>query len=314
MSSSRWRFSTPHLERLETRLQMSVSPPANTIGITVGSVTQPGGISSASVTVAPRNLTAGKTSTLFGIFVQPESGSRLAPRIVGVFEGNGQKLLLKQGRPYVAGRDDGQAAAFVKVDRAGPLTILVAGQHQSTGTYQAYVTLAGDVNGDGTVNLADLTAFAAAYETGPGNPNYNAAADFNQSGLININDAKALMQNMTPLTPDIPLQAVVNLLPADQAHYAASKNSGGSTFQRDVTIVGHTTPGSLVITDSKASDYSFTGAAVATNASGSFEVKATNKDGINNNDFLILDPFHHQLVRDFPIFWISFAAPGSKLK
>jgi len=293
---------------------MSVSPPANTIGTTLGNVIQPGGTSATTVTVALRNLTAGKHATLFGIFVQPATSSGLAPRIVGVLESNGRKLPIEQGRPYVAGRDDGQAAAFVKVDRAGPLTILVSGQHDSTGTYQAYATLAGDVNGDGTVNLADLTAFASAYETRPGNPNYNAAADFNQNGLIDINDAKALMENMTPLTPDIPLQAVVNLPPADQAHYAASKNSGGSTFQRDVTIIGRTTPGSLVITDSKASDYSFTGAAVATDAGGSFEVKATNTDGINNNDFLILDPFHHQLVRDFPVFWISFAAPRSKLR
>jgi len=314
MSSSRSRFSRPHLERLETRLQLSVSPPANTIGIAEGSVVHPGGISSASVTVAPRNLTAGKTSTLVGVFVQLTASSGLAPRIVGVEESNGRELPLKQGRPYVAGRDDGLAAAFVKVDRAGPLTILVAGQHHTTGTYQAFATLAGDVNGDGTVNLADLTSFARGYESRPRNPNYNAAADFNLNGIINLYDAKALMQNMPPLTPDVLLQSAVNLLPADQAHYAASKNSGGSTFLKDVTIVGHTTPGSLVITDSKADDYTFTGAAVATNAAGFFEVKVKNTEGINNNDFLILDPFGHQLIRDFPIFWISFAAPGSRLK
>jgi len=314
MSRSPGRVTTPHLDYLETRLNMSVSLPANTIGSAIGSVTQPGSISAASVTVSPRNLTAGKHATLFGIFLAPASGSELAPRIVGVVESGGRKLNLKQGRPYVAGRDDGQAAAFVKVDRAGPLTILVTGQHHTTGAFQASATLAGDVNGDGTVNLADLTAFAPAYETEPGNPNYIAAADFNQNGIVNLYDAKALMQNMPPLTKDVPLQAVVNLLPADQAQYAASKNSGGSTFLKDVTIVGHTTPGSLVITDSKAGDYTFTGDAAATSADGFFEVKAKNTQGINNNDFLILDPFGHQLLRDFPVFWISFARPGSRLK
>ena len=78
---------------------------------------------------------------------------------------NGQRLSLKQGRPYVAGRDSGQAAAFVKVSQPGPLTILVTGQHHSTGTYQVDTTLVGDVNGDGTVNQADLQPFAAAYES-----------------------------------------------------------------------------------------------------------------------------------------------------
>jgi len=293
---------------------MSVSPPANTIGTTVGSVIQPGGISATSVTVAPRNLTAGKSSTLFGIFVQPTAGSGLAPRIVGVEESNGRELPLKEGRPYVAERDDGLAAAFVKVDRAGPVTIQVAGQHDTTGTYQAFATLAGDVNGDGTVNLADVTAFARAYETKPGDSNYNAAADFNLNGIVNLYDAKALMENMTPLTPVIPLNLVMNLLPADQAHYPASKNSGGSTFQREVTIVGHTTPGSIVLEDSSKGYYKWDGPAVATNASGNFSVQEKNTQGVNTYNFLILDPFGHQLIRSYPVFWIPFAAPGSKLK
>jgi len=293
---------------------MSFSPPANTIGIAVGSVIQPGGTSAAAVTVAPRNLTAAKRSTLFGIFVQPTTGSGLAPRIVGAQESNGRNLSLKQGRPYVAGRDDGLAAAFVKVDRAGPLTILVAGQHHTVGGFQAVVTLPGDVNGDGTVNLADVTAFAAAYETQPGSPNYNAAADFNLNGIVNLYDAKALMQNMTPLTPKVPLQLVMNLLPADQVHYPASKNSGGSTLDRDVTIVGRTTPGSIVLEDNKKGYYQWDGPAVATNASGSFSVQEKNTQGVNTYNFLILDPFGRQLIRSYPVFWIPFAAPGSKLK
>jgi hypothetical protein len=40
----------------------------------------------------------------------------------------------------------------------------------STGTYETDTTLVGDINGDGTVNLADLQPFAEAYETTPGTP------------------------------------------------------------------------------------------------------------------------------------------------
>jgi hypothetical protein len=99
------------------------------------------------------------------------------------------------------------------------------------GAYQVDTTLVGDVNGDGTVNQADLHSFAAAYESVPGDSNYNLAADFNHDGIVNQVDAKALMENMPPATPNVPLELVMNLLPADQAHYAASKNSGGSTFK-----------------------------------------------------------------------------------
>jgi hypothetical protein len=314
MSRSRLRGSRPCFDRLEGRLQLSGALPANSIGTALGNVAAPGEVTATSVTVAPKNLTQGKSSTLFGIFVQPEPGSSLAPKIVAVEGSNGQRLSLKQGRPYVAGRDSGQAAAFVKVSQPGPLTILVTGQHRSTGTYETDTTLVGDVNGDGTVNLADLQPFAEAYETSPGNPKYNPAADFNHDGIVNQVDAKALMENMPALTPNVPLQLVMNLLPADQVHFAASKNSGGSTMDKVVTIEGHTMPGSIVLEDNSNGYYKWDGGAIATNANGNFSVTETNTEGVNTYNFLVIDPYGRQLIRSFPVFWIPFAAPGSKLK
>ena len=288
--------------------------PANSIGTALGNVAAPGEVTATSVTVAPKNLTQGKSSTLFGIFVQPEPGSSLATKIVAVEGSNGQRLSLKQGRPFVAGRDNGQAAAFVKVSQPGPLTILVTGQHRSTGAYETDTTLVGDVNGDGTVNLADLQPFAAAYETSPGNPKYNPAADFNHDGIVNQVDAKALMENMPALTPNVPLQLVMNLLPADQVPFAASKNSGGSTMNKDVTIEGHTMPGSIVLEDNSNGFYKWNGGAIATDANGNFSVTETNTDGVNTYNFLVIDPYGRQLIRSFPVYWIPFAAPGSKLQ
>jgi hypothetical protein len=314
MSRSRLRGSRPCFDRLEGRLQLSGALPANSIGTALGNVAAPGEVTATSVTVAPKNLTQGKSSTLFGIFVQPEPGSSLAPKIVAVEGSNGQRHSLKQGRPYVAGRDSGQAAAFVKVSQPGPLTILVTGQHRSTGTYETDTTLVGDVNGDGTVNLADLQPFAEAYETSPGNPKYNPAADFNHDGIVNQVDAKALMENMPALTPNVPLQLVMNLLPADQVHFAASKNSGGSTMDKVVTIEGHTMPGSIVLEDNSNGYYKWDGGAIATNANGNFSVTETNTEGVNTYNFLVIDPYGRQLIRSFPVFWIPFAAPGSKLQ
>jgi len=275
---------------------------------------EPHVVSGSSVTVVPKNLTAGKSSTLFGILVQPASGSDLAPRIVAVEESNGQKLSIKQGRPFVRGRDNGQAAAFVKASQPGPLTIFVSGEHQTTGSYEVDATLAGDVNGDGTVNVADLAEFATAYETTPGNPRYIPSADFNQNGIVNLWDAKALEQNMTPLTKNEPLNLVMNLSPADQAQYPTPRNSGGATSKQDVTILGKTVPGSIVLLDGKNGLYNFNGGAVATDAQGNFTVKEKLSQGVNTYDFLILDPFGRQVIRSYPVFWLPFAAPGSKLK
>ena len=182
------------------------------------------------------------------------------------------------------------------------------------GSYQVETTLAGDVNGDGMVNFADLQALANSYGTRQGDNNYNLAADFNQNGVINLDDARALLQNMAPLTPRLPLATRLTLARQDQIHYSGPTNLGGTTFQETVTILGHTTPGSLVIEDNNTSRlpggtqaYKFTGPAVATDANGFFSVTSKNSQGLNNNDFLILDPFGQQMIIDFPVYWIPYA-------
>ena len=325
MSSNPRCRSRPHLERLESRLTLSLSasantygltPPANTIGISLGNVAKPGTIDATTVTIAPKNITPGKHSTEFALFVQPASGSEVVPRIVGV-EQDGKRLPLQLGRPYSprdAGTPTDQAVAFFETGHSGPVTVLVAGRKHSTGSYTVETTLPGDVNGDGQVNLADEIAFANTYVTKPGQPGYNPAADYNQNGIINLYDALALERNIAPLTKRGPAWAAINLAPQDAAHYPGPKDSGGDTLKQDVTIDGYTTPGSIVLVDSTLGNYKFSSQAVSTDAKGFFSVQATNTQGDNTYNLEILDPFGHQYIRSFPVFWIPFGAPGSKLK
>ena len=301
------------LEPLEMRLALSGSAPANVIGTSTATVSRPHEVRQTSVQVAPGNITPQKHATIFGFLVQPATGSQLQPQILAARGSTGKALPLEYGRSFRSGISD-QAVAFVKDSTAGPLSIDVTGAHQSTGSYQVQTTLVGDVNGDGKVNFADLQAFAPSYMSQQGEPKYNPAADFNLNGVINLYDAKALLQNMAPLTPDLPLAARLTLAPQDQIHYSGPTVSGSATFQKTVTILGHTTPGSLVITDNNTSRlpggmqaYKFTGPAYATDANGFFSITTTNIQGLNNNDFLILDPFGHQMIIDFPIFWIPYA-------
>jgi Dockerin type I domain len=309
------RNSRPVLvvEALEDRLCLSLASAANVIGTATGSVTRPHAVSRTSATVLPSNITPQKHSTIFGLFVQPNSASSLQPRILAAQGNSGQALSVRLGRPFRPGVSD-QAVAFAKDRAAGSLSTAVTGRNQTTGTYQAQTTLVGDVNGDGKVNLADLQAFAPAYGSKEGQPNYNPTADFNHNGIVNLYDAKALLHNMAPLTAKIPLRVKLTLAPQDQIHYPGPTISGAATLQQVVTIIGRTTPGSLVIEDNHTSRlpggtqaYKFTGPAVATDANGYFTVTATNTQGLNNNDFLILDPFGQQMIIDFPIFWIPYA-------
>ena len=195
-------------------------------------------------------------------------------------------------------------------DHPGPLTTVVAGKNHTTGAYTVETTLPGDINGDGQVTVADLEPFAKAYETSYGQPNYNLAADFNQNGIINLYDAKALEHNMTPLTPNRPLNAVINLLPSDQVDFAASKNSGGATMKGHVRINGYTMPGSIVL-EIQLGNLTIPHTAIPTDAKGFFTVNANNTQGVNTTNFLIIDPYGRQLVRVYPVFWVPFAKPGS---
>ena len=106
----------------------------------------------------------------------------------------------------------------------------------------------------------------------------------------------------------------MNLLPADQAQYPTPKNSGGATFKKNVTIVGRTLPGSIVIQDGTKGFYKWVGPAYATDSKGVFKAPETLTEGINTFDFLIIDPRGRQLIRSFPIYWLPFADSGSKLK
>jgi hypothetical protein len=169
------------------------------------------------------------------------------------------------------------------------------------------------LSGSTPANVIGST-IAHTYMSRIGDRNYNPAADFNHNGVINLYDAKALMHNVAPSSPSLPLNVVLHLAPQDQIHYSGPTISGAATFQKVVTIVGRTTPGSLVIEDNHTARlpggiqaYKFTGPAHAADAQGFFSIVTTNSEGLNNNDFLILDPFGHQLIRDFPIFWIPYA-------
>jgi hypothetical protein len=315
----------PSVERLESRRLLSIAPSANTFGLTppanaidisLGHISAPRAIGSTTVTIAPQNITPGRTSTEFALFVQPYSGSGVLPRIVGAVQ-DGHSLPIQFGRPFSGrhvGKPINRAVAFFETGQAGPVTVLVAGQRHTTGSYTVETTLPGDVNGDGQVNLADAVAFAPTYASKPGEPQYVAAADYNQNGVVNLYDALALERNIAPQTAPGPPWAAINIAPDDAADYPGPKNSGGQTFKKHITINGYTTPGSIVLVDSTLGDYTFGSQAFSAGPNGFFSVPAENTQGVNTYNFKVLDPFGHQYIRSYPVYWLPFGAPGSKLK
>ena len=197
---SRRRLS---LERLEPRLTMSASLPADTIGVSEGVVSGPGASGSASVAVETSNLAQGRSSTVIGLAVTPVPGSVLSPRIVSAFGPSGKRFPVYQ-QGSLGAKLGGPATILVLDDQAGLLTVDVAGKKGTSGSFQLQVYLPGDVDGSGHVDDADLLDIAASYGSKVGDPNYNPAADSLRTGRIAQQDVRLLVRNLSNPTPDVP--------------------------------------------------------------------------------------------------------------
>jgi hypothetical protein len=156
-----------------------------------------------------------------------------------------------------------------------------------------------------TFTLDDLQAFSAAYLSTPRSPNYNPAYDFNHNGFIGHDDAKYLVLHERTLTPNIPLRSSIHLARGEQVAHPSVHNSGGITRWNTVTIVGRTTPGSILFTDNSNANFRFNALALPTDGKGDFSYTLNLKDKLTNTEYLIFDPFGHQKVASFPILRID---------
>lgn len=63
------------------------------------------------------------------------------------------------------------------------------------------VTILGDVNGDHTVNIVDLTIVSLAYGRFKGEPGYNSEADITEDGLVDMRDLFIVARNLGHTDP-----------------------------------------------------------------------------------------------------------------
>jgi hypothetical protein len=61
---------------------------------------------------------------------------------------------------------------------------------------EVLVTMPGDVNNDGVVNVLDLTIVSLSYGTFEGEPDYNPDADINEDGIVDMRDLAKVARNL----------------------------------------------------------------------------------------------------------------------
>jgi hypothetical protein len=163
---------------------------------------------------------------------------------------------------------------------------------------------------------ADLQAYAAAYLSVSGDPDFTPQYDFNGTGFIGQNDATPILRGLASITPDIPLKLTLKLAPGEQVSGHHPANNGGVTRDGTVTVIGKTTPNSIVFLDSplttsthsasSTGNFKFEGGALTTDSQGYFSytinLTALSHGGsLTATNFLIRTPFNQQLIRSFPI-------------
>ena len=192
----------------------------------------------------------------------------------------------------------GQAATAAAV---APPTHLVPGQYPSANPNRPFTP-------------ADLQTYANVYLSFKGAPDFTPQYDFNGTGFIGQPDATPILRGLAGITPRIPLKLTLALAPGEQVSGHHPSNSGGVTRLGTVTVIGKTTPNSIVFIDgsTKAThslstgNFKFQGGALATDAQGYFSyttnLGANSRGGsITAPGFLIRTPFGQQLIRAFPI-------------
>ena len=83
------------------------------------------------------------------------------------------------------------------------------------------------------------------------------------------------------------------------------------TAKENVSIVGYTTPGSVVLVDSTLGNYRLNSEALRHERERFLHDPGEEYPGINTYDFKVLTPFGQQLIRSFPVFWTVYAEPDS---
>jgi hypothetical protein len=163
---------------------------------------------------------------------------------------------------------------------------------------------------------ADLQAYSRAYLTTLGEPDFTPQYDFNGAGFIGQPDASPILRGLASITPHIPLKLSLKLAPGEQVSGHHPANSGGVTRDATVTVIGKTTPNSIVFLDSpftaanhsasSTGNFKFEGGALATDSQGNFSftinLAALSHGGsLTATNYLVRTPFNQQLIRAFPI-------------
>ncbi len=222
-------------------------------------------------------------TTRLGFLLEPASGSALDPAVVQIRDSRG----VLQPAVYARSNLPNSPSSLALVDlKHGSYQVRLSGSGGSQGRYELSVFLAGDVDGDGAVDLADGRLLLQSLGKTATSPGYQKSADINLDGEINLTDAAHYLLNLGDRTR-------LNVLPltASLSPFAQRLPSGQYiTNTTNVFLSGTTLAGARVQLDSDGNG-DFREGTVTAGASGSYSLVATLRDGFNAVSVRATDAF-----------------------
>ena len=193
-------------------------------------------------------------------------------------------------------------------DNFAPLPAVIPGRFPSADRFRAFTQ-------------GDLENYTRSYLSFSGEANFNPAYDFNGTGFIGQNDATPILRGLASITPHERLTVHLKLANG-QLRTAHPSDNGAVTRLSTVTVVGKTTPNSVIFVDALvanrygfAGNLKFQGGAVASDAQGNFDITTPltplSKNSLSTLTLLVKDPFGATTLRAFPIVRL-YSLPRSK--
>ena len=110
-----------------------------------------------------------------------------------------------------------------------------------------------------------------------------------------------VLRDSPPADARVPLFVTLHLAPGEQVLHPSASNSGGITFDKNVTVEGRTIPGSIVFFDDGPNQFEFTRPALATDSRGNFSISLTLTARLTSTEYKVVDPSGRSKLFAFPI-------------
>jgi hypothetical protein len=283
-------------EALESR-ELLTGGAGNTFAIIPGTVSTANGTTAINFTIDPTLFHLPKRAFTMGIDVIPASGSTINPLISSVF-GHGDTQIIPQTfhsvyNPHLTYQQlsagDGPSSVLTPlqlghgVNANSPITytVHVTAFNNTSGNFLLGFYLPGDVNGDGTVNKADLAIVKSLQNVTKDSPNYNFEADANRDGRIGKIDTSFTLQNQGVSVSVSPV-VTANVNPADV-------NSAGLALTNPIQYTGTATPGAKITFTNSISGVPAT--TTTADSTGNYSINVPLGNGVNTFTVSSSDPF-----------------------